>query len=85
MEEIMFCDSCLGLFDILKFIPKILDCGHTFCSPCLTIIIRKNSICPNCKTEIKVKESSIPVNFIALKSLTFIYLGIRQRQREKKD
>ncbi|KAL7631333.1 UNVERIFIED_CONTAM: hypothetical protein RMT77_018368 [Armadillidium vulgare] len=85
MQEIMFCDSCLGLFDILKFIPKILDCGHTFCSTCLTIIIRKNSICPNCKTEIKVKESSIPVNFIALKVVD-VYLprNSSASEREKK-
>ncbi|RXG51705.1 hypothetical protein Avbf_10264 [Armadillidium vulgare] len=67
MEDIVSCDICAKEFDSLHVIPKILECGHTFCSPCLTIIIRQNPSCPNCRTEIKGTEGSLPINYNTLR------------------
>ncbi|RXG67327.1 hypothetical protein Avbf_17511 [Armadillidium vulgare] len=52
--------------------PKILKCGHTFCSPCLIKLLQENPRCPNCRAEVKEIESSLPVNYyIALKAVDF--------------
>ncbi|RXG52629.1 putative E3 ubiquitin-protein ligase SH3RF2 [Armadillidium vulgare] len=67
MEEIVFCNICAHQFDSLHFIPKMLECGHTFCSPCMTKLFQKNPNCPNCRAEIKGIESSLPINYSILK------------------
>ncbi|KAL7630184.1 UNVERIFIED_CONTAM: hypothetical protein RMT77_019677 [Armadillidium vulgare] len=82
MEEIMTCEICVQQFDSLHFIPKILECGHTFCSPCLTKLFQNNPICPNCRTKIKGIESSIPVNFIVLKVVE-AFKSKRSSEREE--
>ncbi|KAL7631693.1 UNVERIFIED_CONTAM: hypothetical protein RMT77_018001 [Armadillidium vulgare] len=71
MEEIVTCSICTKVFDTLHLIPKILECGHTFCSPCLTKLFQNNPSCPNCRAEIKGTESSLPINYIALKAVDF--------------
>ncbi|KAL7638333.1 UNVERIFIED_CONTAM: hypothetical protein RMT77_010903 [Armadillidium vulgare] len=67
MEEIVLCSICLQQFDSLHFIPKMLECGHTFCSPCMTKLFQKNHTCPNCRAQTKGNESSLPVNYYVLK------------------
>ncbi|KAL7638416.1 UNVERIFIED_CONTAM: hypothetical protein RMT77_010986 [Armadillidium vulgare] len=67
MEEIVTCSICTKVFDSLHLIPKMIECGHTFCSPCLTKLFQNNPSCPNCRAEIKGTESSLPINYIALK------------------
>ncbi|KAL7638461.1 UNVERIFIED_CONTAM: hypothetical protein RMT77_011031 [Armadillidium vulgare] len=67
MEEIATCNICARQFDSLHLIPKMLECGHTFCSSCLTKLFRNNPSCPNCRAEIKINESSLPINYSVLK------------------
>ncbi|RXG70688.1 hypothetical protein Avbf_10031 [Armadillidium vulgare] len=47
----------------------MLECGHTFCSPCLTKLFRSNPRCPNCRAEIKGTESLLPINYTSLKAV----------------
>ncbi|RXG69355.1 hypothetical protein Avbf_04664 [Armadillidium vulgare] len=49
----------------------MLKCGHTFCSPCLIKLLQENPFCPNCRTEVKEIESSLPVNYGILKAVDF--------------
>ncbi|RXG70687.1 E3 ubiquitin-protein ligase TRIM32, partial [Armadillidium vulgare] len=67
MEEIVTCSICFQVFSRIHFIPKILECGHTFCSPCLTKLFQNNPSCPNCRAEIKGTESLLPINYNTLK------------------
>ncbi|KAB7502304.1 RING finger protein nhl-1 [Armadillidium nasatum] len=69
MEEIVLCNICAHQFDSLHFIPKMLECGHTFCSPCMTKLFQKNHTCPNCRAEINGIEGSLPINYNTLKAV----------------
>ncbi|KAL7638433.1 UNVERIFIED_CONTAM: hypothetical protein RMT77_011003 [Armadillidium vulgare] len=66
MEEIVLCSICLQQFDSLHFIPKILECGHTFCSSCMTKIFQRNHTCPNCRAQTEGIASSLPINYYVL-------------------
>ncbi|RXG70927.1 hypothetical protein Avbf_04422, partial [Armadillidium vulgare] len=59
-------------FDSVVLIPKILQCGHTFCSPCVTRVTENNPRCPICGKEINERESSPITNFDTL-SVVDIY------------
>ncbi|RXG52915.1 hypothetical protein Avbf_18461 [Armadillidium vulgare] len=61
MEDFASCNICVQVFDSLHFIPKILKCGHTFCSPCLIKLLQENPFCPNCSIQLKEIESSLPM------------------------
>ncbi|KAL7633187.1 UNVERIFIED_CONTAM: hypothetical protein RMT77_016557 [Armadillidium vulgare] len=70
MEDLVSCNICAQVFDSLHFIPKMLiKCGHTFCSPCLIKLLQENPRCPKCRIQLKEIESSLPVNYIALKAV----------------
>ncbi|RXG53763.1 hypothetical protein Avbf_13146 [Armadillidium vulgare] len=56
MEDFVSCNICAQVFDSLHFIPKILKCGHTFCSPCLIKLLQENPYCPNCRIQLKEIE-----------------------------
>ncbi|RXG59682.1 hypothetical protein Avbf_14645 [Armadillidium vulgare] len=47
----------------------MIECGHTFCSLCLTKLFRNNPSCPNCRAEIKGTESLLPINYSILKAV----------------
>ncbi|KAL7633214.1 UNVERIFIED_CONTAM: hypothetical protein RMT77_016584 [Armadillidium vulgare] len=71
MEDLVSCNICAQVFDSLYFIPKMLKCGHTFCSPCLIKLLQENPRCPNCRAEVNEIESSLPVNYDILKAVDF--------------
>ncbi|KAL7631769.1 UNVERIFIED_CONTAM: hypothetical protein RMT77_017923 [Armadillidium vulgare] len=71
MEDFASCNICVQVFDSFHFIPKILKCGHTFCSPCLLKLLQENPFCPNCSIQLKEIESSLPVNYGILKAVEF--------------
>ena len=52
----MECDICQNNWDKNIHIPRILNCGHSFCEKCLENLIKKRNktfLCPICKLEIK--------------------------------
>lgn len=59
------CPVCLHDYNF-ELIPKILSCGHTFCSICLEKMQKsQNNRCPLCKkTELR-GFSDLPTNFLA--------------------
>ncbi|KAL7631197.1 UNVERIFIED_CONTAM: hypothetical protein RMT77_018501 [Armadillidium vulgare] len=69
MEDLVSCNICAEEFDRLHFIPKVLKCGHTFCSPCLIKLLQENPFCPNCRIQLKEIENSLPVNYGILKAV----------------
>ncbi|KAL7631990.1 UNVERIFIED_CONTAM: hypothetical protein RMT77_017689 [Armadillidium vulgare] len=81
MEEIVTCCICTKEFDSLHRLPKILECGHTFCSQCLTKHFRNNPSCPNCRTEVKGTVSLLPTNYNTLKAVD-IYKSKASSEKE---
>lgn len=45
-RETLSCPICR---ELLVNAPKMTDCGHTFCSECITRYLIQNSICPVCR------------------------------------
>ena len=74
MESLLKCCLCLNNFDSVKFIPQILNCGHTICKICIEKLIKthiendiKNFYCPIDKKIISEKiENNFPLNKIIL-------------------
>jgi hypothetical protein len=70
MENLLECAICLIRYNNNNKIPRILRCGHTFCSNCLNELAKiNNSIpasikCPIDKTlgHISLKIEEIPIN-----------------------
>ncbi|KAG7169278.1 E3 ubiquitin-protein ligase TRIM13-like 1, partial [Homarus americanus] len=62
------CKVCLNNFDEIDRRPRILPCGHTFCSPCLADMI-KNALflCPSCRADHSALATTdvteLPINF----------------------
>ncbi|XP_071964661.1 uncharacterized protein [Antedon mediterranea] len=51
--HILECPMCLEIFDSTRHRPKLLPCQHTFCVPCLDMIMKNNAIeCPNCRVQV---------------------------------
>ncbi|RXG60918.1 E3 ubiquitin-protein ligase TRIM13 [Armadillidium vulgare] len=66
MEENLTCEICSSEYDVSNVIPKVLQCGHSFCLPCLTKIIQDTSICPKCRQSISGYADSFPTNYSIL-------------------
>nr|QXL99749.1 TRIM32 [Penaeus vannamei] len=64
------CQVCFSCYDSEAKRPRILPCGHTFCSQCLLNITERNDgliACPLCKRETKVTDiSQLTTNFSIL-------------------
>lgn len=60
------CHICCNEFDECKHRPRILSCGHTFCSICLKSLLKEGGIiCPNCqKSHVTDKIENININFL---------------------
>lgn len=62
VSECPLCWLCCEIYDDQNFLPRLLSCGHTFCSSCLENLLKNNSIsCPECRT-----TASVPVGFVGL-------------------
>ena len=66
------CSICYELYDHENRFPRLLSCGHTFCSSCLENLFDNNSIsCPNCR-----KTASVPTGVAGLtKNYDLLKLG----------
>lgn len=60
------CQICFHEFDEWRRRPRILSCGHTFCSICLKSLLKdRNIACPNCKKyHVADNVENININFI---------------------
>ena len=81
----MECTICFDGFDLFQIFktPRILPCGHTFCSDCLANLIQADSSlkCPNCSSKIlNVTLEAIPRNFNFME-----ILGQRQKPAEEEN
>jgi hypothetical protein len=65
-RKLNFCGVCKLIYNVGDRIPRILvNCGHTWCTNCLSKYYRKNRIrCPNCKKMVKNLENveQLPLN-----------------------
>lgn len=60
--EVSECPLCCEIYDDQNFLPRLLSCGHTFCSSCLQNLLKNNCIsCPECRT-----TASVPVGVVGL-------------------
>ncbi|KAL7633596.1 UNVERIFIED_CONTAM: hypothetical protein RMT77_016129 [Armadillidium vulgare] len=61
MEYLYKCKICCKRYNKSNVMPKVLNCGHTFCSQCITKL--DNSFCPNCQAPI-TKKTEFPINYL---------------------
>ena len=54
-EGLTDCSICFERFDDQNLCPRLLSCGHSFCSGCLEKLLHGNSInCPTCRIAVSV-------------------------------
>nr|XP_053652550.1 uncharacterized protein LOC128702348 [Cherax quadricarinatus] len=66
----MDCEVCRLDFNATSNIPRILNCGHSLCTPCLKQILKNNSVsCPTCRSVHSKLHSAgdVPKNFSLIK------------------
>ena len=73
MENIVECSICLEKYNKKDKLPRILSCGHTFCTSCIKKIKSKNSSENHIKCPIDLKigfetnnVEEIPINRIVV-------------------
>ena len=65
------CPHCYSRFDKCYRKPRLLCCGHTFCTTCLNSLIKNTSKCPACKAPIEEKNINYyAVNFYVLQFIS---------------
>ncbi|CAG9336139.1 unnamed protein product [Blepharisma stoltei] len=60
LSNLLLCTKCLNTYNNQEFLPKVLICGHTICSPCLFSL--SSIICPFCQHADKRDPTKIPEN-----------------------
>ena len=71
VEELLSCKVCMDKYTDNDKKPLFLSCGHTFCSQCLRLMYKRQSVkCPLDKKESKYENfQAIPTNFSVLNCL----------------
>ena len=76
-SEGLDCPICCERFDEEKLCPRLLSCGHSFCSNCLEKMFKEYAIsCPTCRCVVSVQAgvTGLPKNFALLDVLQAIPL-----------
>ncbi|XP_066972004.1 uncharacterized protein [Macrobrachium rosenbergii] len=65
MESVDTCQLCYEVYDEETRRPRILPCGHSYCTDCISKLIMNGRLtCPECNTNVVASDSSqIPVNY----------------------
>ena len=71
--EVLECPVCCELYDDQNICPRILSCGHSFCTGCLERLLTQAAdnkiLCPTCRNEVNVPPAGVaglPKNFALL-------------------
>ncbi|XP_068739685.1 tripartite motif-containing protein 3-like [Montipora capricornis] len=81
-SEALECSICCERFDDQTCCPRLLSCGHSFCSKCLEKLLSEKAInCPTCRNAVSVPAGvvGLPKNF----SLLDILLTLPQKEDEE--
>ena len=64
------CSVCCELYDDQNICPRMLGCGHSFCTGCLEHLLTQAAdneiLCPTCRDEFNVPRAGVaglPKNF----------------------
>ncbi|KAB7505018.1 hypothetical protein Anas_11831 [Armadillidium nasatum] len=60
------CVLCVEDYSTEKHVPKVLNCGHTFCLPCLSDFVSFVLACPTCNATIEELPTHLPTNYALL-------------------
>ena len=69
MDELLTCSVCCERYSDEERQPVVLPrCGHTFCRPCVTLLLAANLIiCPTCRTEQRIESAHrLPTEYTLL-------------------
>lgn len=68
------CEVCMEQFNIDTHVPRVLQCGHTFCTSCLSKLFneqKNNVVCPqDQQLTLTPSVDYIPKNFALIQTLT---------------
>ena len=69
--EVLECPVCCEIYDDQSLCPRILSCGHSFCTSCLQHLLRLGDKfrCPTCRVKVNVSPAGVaglPKNYALL-------------------
>ncbi|XP_068246967.1 tripartite motif-containing protein 59-like [Palaemon carinicauda] len=70
-EEEPNCNICFEPYDDDEHSPRTLRCGHTLCTPCIEMLVKKSlpdRVCPECRKSLKISNAShLPISYTILR------------------
>ena len=79
------CQVCREVYDYQDLCPRMLKCGHSFCTRCLWQLLTADDKipCPTCRVEVNVRQDGVaglPKNFALLN-----ILDVKPQQQEESE
>lgn len=68
MRVDQFCSLCSEEYNSEKCIPKVLNCGHTFCLHCISELVIFIEACPTCNESVVGPISHFPTNLALIEA-----------------
>jgi len=86
MENILDCAICMEKYNSNNKIPRILTCGHTFCTQCLEKIARRDNRNSgiNCPLDKTLGHPNKKINEIPINRLIIDFIDIDSKKNENK-
>ena len=70
-EEEPNCNICFEPYDDEEHSPRTLRCGHTLCTPCIDVLVKKalpDRVCPECRKALKISNAThLPISYTILR------------------